>query len=219
MRIAVAVIWRPTPERERAFRFVCERYRTLLPDSPIVTVDAGGHGFNRAASRNQAIRLCADFDVVVLSDADCVFADDTDIYAVIGAAADGALHMPFTAQHYCTPEETERVYRGNLTPLPGHEGTGACYVITPNAWGACGGMDERFGEIWGGEDDQLCAAADALIGLRRHYGTVLSLHHADEHRPVGTEKHRPNAQLARRYHDQRNNPAGIRALIAERGTQ
>lgn len=214
MNIVVAIPWRSTPERDRAFRFVCSRYRAL--GLPVVTADAGGEGFNRAASRNLAMRLCASFDVVVLSDADCVFAYDSNLARAIAEAVDGRLHMPYTAQHYCTADETANIYAGDLTPLPGHEGSGACYVITPDAWERCGGMDERFGAIWGGEDDQLLAAATALIGVERHRGTVLSLHHADEFRPVGADFHRPNAVLAQRYHDARTNPAAIRALIAER---
>lgn len=217
MRVAVAVIWRPTPERERAFRFVTDRWRQLLPDAPVITADSGGAGFNRAASRNMAMRACVFADVVVLSDADCVFSTDGDINAAIEAAdKTGHLVMPWSAQHYCTAAETERIYQGNVAPLPGHEGSGALYVVTPTAYWACGGMDERTGPRWGAEDDCFLSAAFALVGVERLYGTVLSLHHADEHRPVGTVEHRPNAELARRYHDARSNRGRMLSLLAER---
>lgn len=217
MNVAVGILWRPTPERERAFRFVTERWRELLPDAPIVTGDAGGHGFNRAESRNVVMRACAWADVVVLSDADCVFSTDGDIHAGIAAAAEtGHLVMPWSAQHYCTAEESEAIYGGDLTPLPGHEGSGALYVVTPSAWDEFGGMDPRFGSIWGGEDDGAINAAAALIGVERLFGTVLSLHHADEFRPVGSELHRPNAQLAQRYHNARSSRKRMNELIAER---
>ena len=217
MKIAVAIIWRPTSERERAFRHVSAQYRALFPDAPIIAADAGGVGFSRAESRNVAMRSCSDYDVVILSDADCVLAHDTNINAaVVAATGDPKLHLPYTAQHYCTAEETELVYGGDSRPLPGWEGTGACYVVTPAVWEACGGMDHRFGPHWGGEDDALYAAATALTGIRRHYGTVLSLHHADEDRPIGSPSQVKNHQLSHRYHLAREDPNAIRAIIEER---
>ncbi len=218
MNVAVAVIWRPTAAREQAFRFVCEQYRRILPGAPIIASDAGGDGFNRSASRNLAMRMCAGFDVVVLSDADCVHATPgSGLHPAIADASDGRLHMPYTEQHYCTEAETNRIYAGDLAPIPGGEGAGACYVVTPDSYWRAGGSDERTGVVWGADDDVLYCAAHALTGVVRHAGTVLSLWHADEHRPVGQPEWLPNSMLARRYHEARDDPQAMRNLIAERG--
>ncbi len=214
--IVVTIPWRATPEREAGHAFVVDQYRRLF-DGPVLDVDTGHESFNRAAARNQCVRLAEQHgaSVVVISDADAVFAPPGSLHEAIAAAGDGRLHMPYTAQHYCTEAETARILDGDLTPLPGHEGSGACYVITPAAYWACGGMDERFNG-WGGEDDGFVSAATALIGVERHFGTVLSLWHADERRPVGSAEHQPNKQLADRYYAASNRPRAMRRLIAER---
>ena len=217
MNIAVAIPWRPTPAREAGHGYVVDQYRRLLPGAPIIDADTDHEPFNRAAARNHGVRLAerAGADVVVISDADCVFATPASLIDAITAADDGRLHLPYTAQHYCTEAETARILEHGPDPLPGHPGNGACYVITPDAYWAAGGSDERF-IGWGGEDDGLVSASSALIGLRRHTGTVLSLWHADEHRPVGSDEHRPNKLLADRYLAAARSPRRMRALIAER---
>lgn len=217
MNVAVGIPWRPTPERQSAHGFVRALYSQILDGVPVLDVDTDHKPFNRAAARNRCVELAEGLgaDVVVISDADCVLAPPDSLLAAIDQAADGRLHLPYTAQHYCTRHETDRILAGDLRPLPGHPGTGACYVVTPTAWRACGGSDERF-IGWGGEDDALVAAARALIGVKRHWGTVLTLWHADEHRPVGSEEHRPNKELADRYHAASRSRSKMRQLIAER---
>lgn len=215
--IAVVIPWRPTPERQAGYDMVVQRWRQLLGDPPILAVDTCHQPFNLNAARNAGVRAAADLgaDLVVVTDADCVLADDVDLTAVCDAAEQGGLHLPFTAQRYLTAGETAAVFAGDTRPLPGHPGNGACYISRPDAWWEWGGGDERF-VGWGGDDDQIVAAAMCLSTLTRHWGTVLSLHHADERRPVGTDEHRPNAELAQRYWAARNNPAAMRAIIAER---
>jgi hypothetical protein len=217
MSTLVAIPWRPTPERQAGFDLTVARWGRLLRDADVVTVDTEHHPFNLNACRNAGVRLAEEggYDVVVLSDADAFLADDADPAEVVRAAGAGGLHLPFTAQRYLSAEETAAVAAGATDALPGHPGNGACYVVTPAAWWAFGGGDERF-IGWGGDDDQIVAAALALSSVRRHWGTVLSLHHADERRPVGTEEHRPNAELAHRYWAARTNAAAMRRLIAER---
>jgi glycosyltransferase involved in cell wall biosynthesis len=216
VRVVVAIPWRPTPERAAGFECTRARWLELLGPVPILELDTDHHPFNLNAARNLGVRMAAelDADVVVVSDADAVLADDVNVPSVLAAVA-GGLHLPYTAQRYLTPRETAAVLAGDTRPLGGHHGNGACYVTRPDAWWSWGGGDERFSG-WGGDDDQIVAAATCLSRLERHHGTVLSLHHADERRPVGTEEHRPNAELARRYWSRIRNPVGMRRLIAER---
>lgn len=217
MNVVITIPWRPTPQRRAAHDLVRDQYERLFPAAPVLDVDTCHQPFNRAAARNRCVRLAEDLaaEVVVISDADAVFAPTGSLLEAIAAAGDGKLHLPYTAQHYCTEDETDRIFGGDRTPLPGHPGTGACYVITPAAYWACGGSDERF-IGWGGEDDGLVSAANCLIGVRRHQGTVLSLWHADERRPVGSEEHRPNKELADRYLAASTSSKAMRQLIAER---
>jgi hypothetical protein len=217
MRALPPIPWRPTPERQAGFDLTVARWRALVRGVEVVTVDTDHHPFNLNACRNLGVRRAeeAGADVVIVSDADAFLADDADPVEVLHAAGAGGLHLPFTAQRYLTAEETAAVAAGATSALPGHPGNGACYVVTPAAWWTFGGGDERF-RGWGGDDDQIIAAALALSSVRRHWGTVLSLHHADERRPVGTEEHRPNAELAHRYWAARTNAAAMRRLIAER---
>lgn len=209
--------WRPQPARLDAHDHCAAWWRSVLPDAELIEVDTPHHPYNLAAARNLGVCRAQELeaDVVVITDADSVIEPVASVRAAIAAAVDGRLHLPFTEQRYLTRTETDLLLDGGPVPLEGGHGNGACYVVTPDAYWACGGSDERF-RGWGGEDDGLVAAASALIGLQRHEGVVLSLWHADERRPVGSAEHRPNAELAARYWAAVDDPTAMWALISER---
>lgn len=227
MKVCVAIAWRPTPERLPAYRHVLSLYAAQAEAAmdfgaciDIITVDTPHVPYNLAAVRNEGVRQAEarGADVVVLADADVVVTPWMHVQdAIIQAHEDGRAHLPFTLQRYLTAEETAEVIAGaDPGSYPGvGVGNGCCYVITPEAYWAMHGSDERFSG-WGGDDDQFVAAASTLIGLVRHKGVALSLHHADERRPVGTAEHRPNSLLARRYWSAKGDPAAMRRIIAER---
>lgn len=219
MNIVVVMPWRPQPARLAAHDYCRAWWARTLPDAPLIEVDTDHHPYNLAAVRNEGVRQAEelDADVVVIADADAVIVPADSLHAAITAAGDGRLHMPFTAQRYLTEAETETLLVGGTVDLAGHHGNGAAYVIQPRSYWAAGGSDERFSG-WGGDDDQLVAACSTLIGLERWFGTVLSLWHADERRPVGAEEHRPNAELAARYWRVNGDKQAMRALIAERAS-
>ena len=78
------------------------------------------------------------------------------------------------------------------------------------------GIDERFSG-YGGEDDAIVAAAECLAKLRRDpQGLALSLFHADANRDIGSERHRPNMELAMRYIGARKSKKAMMRLIEER---
>jgi hypothetical protein len=215
--IAVVFPWRPQPARVRAFKFVWEWWERHYPDAVKATVDSEHQPFNLAACRNLAVRWAEERDcqVVVIPDADSVPAGTDAVNTAISEAPSGGLHLPFTAQRYLNEAETLGLFDRQPPPTDGHHGNGALYVVTPDEWWRCGGQDERFSG-WGGEDDQIIAAAETLIGLKRHWGTVWSLWHADEFRDIGSERHRPNAELAHRYWAALGKRDEMLALIAER---
>ena len=217
MRTVVAMPWRPQPAREAAHALVREWLARHLPLAPVLEVDTAHHPYNLSAVRNEGVRRAEELgaDMVVIIDADAIIVPPDSLHEAIAAAVDGRVHMPFTVQRYLTQEETERVLAGGAASTHGAHGNGACYVCTPAAYWTFGGSDERFSG-WGGDDDQLVAAASTLVGLERHEGTVWSLWHADERRPVGTAEHRPNALLAQRYWAAIGSPRRMRDLIGER---
>lgn len=220
MRLAVCIPWRPTPDRLRAFHYVCDWYRRHLPDAPLVTADSHHEPFSRAASRNRAVELAAAVgaDTVVMVDADTV-PDLNALRAAIGAASDGALHFALDKMAYLDEAQTEALYRGETIDVEGSGHDSSAYVIRVDSWRSIGGQDERF-TGYGGEDGALTMAATELIGVGWHAGTALSLYHDPSVRDVGSERWlRDTAPLYRRYLDARGNPDAMRALIAERETK
>lgn len=218
MTVTVAFPWRPQPARVAAFEFVRRWWAEVLPEAHVVEVDTDHQPYNLAACRNAGVDAAEanGSSVVVLADADCVVGTPASLHAALHAAtSDPYLHLPFTEQRYLDEPETLGLFDGLQPPLEGSHGNGACWVTSVAGWRAAGGQDERFSG-WGGDDDQMIAAATALTGVVRHEGVVWSLWHADECRDVGSERHRPNAELAHRYWAARNSRAQMLALIAER---
>lgn len=221
MKVVVGMPWRPGEGRLLAHAAVRAYYSVHLPGVDVIEVDTQHQPYNLAASRNLAVREAesAGADVVVVADADCVFYDPKFMHEAIAAAAeDGKVHMPFRQQRYLTEQETVAFAMWwTLPPLVGKLGNGCCYIMKPEAYWRAGGGDERFSG-WGGDDDQFVAAATTLTGLVRHGGVSLSLWHPAV-RDVGSERHRPNAELAKRYWSSMHDEAAMRALIAERQQQ
>jgi hypothetical protein len=214
--VVVTIPWRETPERKVAYDFVVAWYRQQLPDAPLVAADSGHDPFSRAASRNLCVRLAEDngADVVVVNDADTV-PDPAALRAAIDAAPDGRLHFGLDRMKYLTVDETAEVYAGRPIWLDGNAHDSSVLVLTPAAWWAAGGQDERFCG-WGGEDGAFCSAATALIGVAWHTGCAMSLHHADAWRDVGSARWQPNSHLSMRYLLAIDNPDAVRQIIAER---
>jgi len=203
--VAVGFPWRPTADRLAGFELVQNWYESALPDSAQVLADSGHEPFNRAASRNLAVRMAEVYspDVVVISDADTI-PSPAGLTAALTAALDGGMHYPFDKYLYagsdCTPG-------GN---------TGGIYVCRPDVWWAGGGMDERFSG-WGGEDDAANAAFEALLGKPTcHPGFAVSFWHDGECRDLGSRRWRPNSELQLRYNAARRDVDAMRRIIAER---
>jgi len=203
--VVVGFPWRETPDRVPAFRVVFAWYRHHLPGARMVCCDSGHDPFNRAASRNMVVDRAVELGaaVVVISDADTV-PSPAGLSSAIAAARNGGMHYPFDRY----------LYAG--TDLEPGGNTGGIYVCRPDVWHAAGGMDERF-TGWGGEDDQLHAAVECLVGPPTcHPGIAVSLWHDPACRDIGSARWQPNSELAQRYHRARRDPAAMRALIAER---
>lgn len=216
MDVAVVIPWRPNGQPERERNFLLTEGHFFPMDWPVWAADSGHKEFNRAAARNAGVLACGDADVLVVCDADFLPPLDAVLAACKGALEDGRLHQPFTEALYLTEAETASyLAHEGLPARSGADLTGGCFVMTPEAWFAAGGMDERF-EGWGGEDDAFRIAAETLLGPRVHHeGVMPHLWHPSA-AAFGTEAHRGNLELLQRYVAASGNPYMIRQIINER---
>jgi len=187
-------------------------------------VDSGHAPFSRAGSRNEGVRQAeaAGADVVVLCDADTL-PEAEPLHAAIEAATDGVLHLPYTWYRGLSQRGTVDYLAGakaeDCATDWAHEwATGGVLVLTPAAWDAAGGMDERL-VGWGHEDVVFRICIDALVGPTvKHHGTITHLWHPLES-GLGSPQHVANGALCQRYNDAAGDPDAIRALNAERAHQ
>lgn len=200
MNVAVMFPWRAKDERRAAYAVTRAWYEVHVSGAKIVEVDTEHEVFNLAACRNVAVGVAEGLgaDVVVISDADTL-PPPSGLAAAIADADDHKLHIPFS----------QCIYAGTDSP-PGLA-NGGVHVVTPTGWDAIGGQDERL-VGWGGDDDQLVAAATCLSGLVRHPGLAVSLWHSDAARVCA----QPSRDLVNRYWQAVDKPAAMRKLIAER---
>ncbi len=218
-RVVVGMPWRPKPGRLAAHDTARAWWDQHFPSYEVVEVDTEHDQFNLAACRNAAVRAAEGMgaEVVVITDADVIFHPVITVDQCIDAARDGRVHMPFTEQVYLTEDETEALVSGRPAPTSGAPGNGCCYIATPAAYWAAGGGDERF-QGWGGDDDAFVAASETLVGLRRHEGLAYSLWHPAV-RDIGSDRWRPNSDLAQRYWRARGSVRHMKRLIATRPPQ
>lgn len=221
MKVVVAVPWRPTPDRIRAFRCVSNWYAENFPDWWFGTADSGHTEFSRAGSRNACVRLAVDHgaDVVIVNDADTIPEPHAVADAAKAAEAHGGLHFGLSTMRYLDPDETERYYNGEFIDCTGRPHDSSVLAIRPIDYIRAGGQDERF-TGYGGEDNAFCAAAYTMLGhVAWHSGAAISLHHDGSCRDIGSERWKPNSQLNIRYQAAKGNKHRMRQLINERTYQ
>jgi len=208
MTALVAVIWRPTPDRIPAYGKVWQFYRPLefIHGLQWKTFDAGGPSFSRAASRNAAVRYAqsAGFSRLVITDADCI-PEKNALLEAVAEADDTAVHLPYTS---CTTYHPDGRKAGNFSFT-----CGGCYVTTPAAWWAAGGMDENF-TGWAPEDFAFMLAHETLVGpMIRHNGVLKSLGHELDPSRQQQETLDAGTQRYRLYEKAHHNPDMMRALV------
>ncbi len=201
----VGIIWRESADRIAAFEQTVNFWISVGAD--IQFFDSGHPIFNRAASRNLAVRTAADsgHNKLVISDADCI-----PQYGPLNEAWDQAddtgVHLPYTVCIVHAPDGRE-LGMFDFT-------CGGVYVTTPTSWVRVGGQDERFTK-WAPEDMAFSMAHNTLAGpLRRHDGILKSLGHArDPHRHSDSEDD-PLVLLYRQYEAANGNPELMKVLCS-----
>ena len=214
MDLAVVIPWRPTPDRLLAFQHVNGWFSHWFPDTPVTLADSGHDTFNRAASRNTGVRA-AGADTVIVCDADTL-PDPHGLHDAIRQATDGRLHFGYGRMAYLDEAQTAAELAGQrYEPPPGAVHNSSVMVIRSESWWRAGGQDERF-TGWGGEDDAWFVACRTLLGEPAwHGGLAVSLWH-DSERDLGSDRWRPNSDLAARYVASMGDPAAVQHLIEER---
>lgn len=216
-----------TFERARNWAWLAARWAAYHPDLEVVLAEDPGPG---PFSKGRALALAAEAartGVFVLADADCWVS-----VAALEGALDALGSAPWVVPHRnvyrLAPARTVALTGGPVVDALGplarrdlcrhhYQGVagGGVAVLTRAAWDTVGGVDPRFCG-WGGEDDSLGWALDALCGPHVRLDAPLwHLHH-----PAAPTRRRalPESNaLAGRYLDALKDPAAMAALISERG--
>lgn len=184
------MIWRPTPDRMPAFNQAMQFWSMV---GKVRFFDSGHTPFNRAASRNLAVRAAEQDGAcrLVITDADTIPEFDP-LKRAWDAADDSAVRLPYDR---CRVLDRAGMVLGEFGFT-----CGGVYVTTPNAWWAIGGQDERF-DKWGPEDMAFSLAHRTLTGqdLARHNGVLYSLAHDRDTNAHTDSEADPIVALYRRY--------------------
>lgn len=232
MSVSVLIPWSDYPsgpERRRSFLWNLVRIDSRLPDAQIVLaapdrLDSPGN-FDRAVALNRAARK-AEGDVFLICDADTTYADLPDFDAALAIASDGGWTLPARyvrlgpriSEAWLTlaPEADAPPWEHDVEQEYPFANSGV--VVMPRAaYDAMSGFDERF-RGWGGEDDAMRGALEALWGPPTRVGVALHLWHPRSAEETTSQPHNAaNRVLADRYGAAAKvGRAAMLALIRER---
>jgi hypothetical protein len=205
------------PHRERAWRWVRERYGSIHPDWEVVEAPAPEGPWSKGAAVNPALEASS-AEVVIIADAD-VFCEGLErcVYAIISGLATwgmphrkvlrldeagtadfiaGGVPVSFAQRPY------EGVWGGGVVV-----GQGEALLDAP--------LDTRF-KAWGQEDVSWALALQTLHGTGwRGDADLIHLFHPPQERMTRQKGSRESWELYLRYRKARNDPEAMRALIAE----
>lgn len=196
----IGMIWRRTPDRMAAFNRTVRFWQQF---GDIRFFDSGHQGFNRAASRNLAVREAERLghEKLVLTDADTI-PEPQPVMDAFAAVTDNAVRLPY---NLCRVLDTTDSVLGEFGFT-----CGGVYITTIKGWFAAGGQDERFTR-WAPEDFAFKLAHETLLGpMVRHEGVLLSLGHGPSERAQNEDD--PEVQLYRSYEMANGNPEVMRTL-------
>lgn len=223
MGVSVVIAYRDLGDEDRraSFRHVHAWYERFGWE---IIVDAGGTEFSRAAAINAAVRR-AGGDIIVQSDPDSLLADEQQLFAAVGLAAQPGLVVPHDRYLYLTREATAEVIAGRTDVGPddcdeqGPAGMGNVTVFSRETWRRSGGFDERFG-VWGGDDAAYAYATEAFCApTRRLPGDMWHLWHPRLPQSIpGAPGYAQQFAILAQYRDAAAvGPGTVRRLVATRG--
>lgn len=221
LNVAVAVPFRSDGGTRDAAWDYCRRFWEKL-GWPISVADSPDELFSRSQSRNAAVEAITEpWDVVVIADADLVLErSDQAKQAARLAHQTGQMAVGHDRFIMLTAEGTQAMLDGQPRRLHeieyaiGKTWDGLFFV--PHAlWAEVGGYDERFIGHWGQGIAFGVACRCLGGGANRVNGNMYHLWHTAPEREWHPHKD-ANRQLWQRYEALVDDPAGMRALLAER---
>jgi len=206
--------------REQIFGRVRPIVESLYSWDKVVVCDSGHTPYNRAASRNEVVKIAEqeNFDVAVICDADSIPHKDSLAQAIDYALRYERLTIPFdrvkvlpAVRFNARPDRYAK-----LKPLYEYgESCGGIYVCTPSLWRRLGGMEERV--VGWGFEDQIILSASITFASGPVFipGVLYTINHPRDASSLRIES---NDQLIRRYHAAEGKPALFREIQRENAT-
>jgi hypothetical protein len=157
----------------------------LIPIHPLlkhVQIKVGSDRFNKSYVINQTIRNYATYDIIMMSDADCII-PKIENSVFITELIKHSVYFPFSRVNFLNEAHTRRYIKGNPLIQSAHKQdlfinryTGLINVFNKTTFDVVGGFDEEF-EGWGGEDDAFVDKCNRLVSpIKRCTGDVELLH-------------------------------------------
>lgn len=219
MSVAVVVPFRGgCPSRERAWRWVRDRYADRHPDWEVVEAGAPGGPWCKAAAVNHAVDE-VDAEIVIQADADCWTDGLPEAVAAVESGAPWAI--PHTMVYRLTEDATGRVLAGAdwrdqpLAQRPYRGIAGGGFVVASRDALRAVPLDARF-IGWGQDDEAHSIALNALLGPPwRGTAPLIHLWHPPQERMTRRRGSQESWNLRRRYARAKDDPAAMSALIEE----
>lgn len=222
--VSVLIPFRPDePYREKAFKWILEFYKKMLPDAEICIGSCNSGLFCKSAAVNEAAEKSTR-NIFVIADADIIF-DPQSIEHSLFLLEEAAWVIPYTQVLDISKNSTDKLLRrkpfwpGTAENLEVTKRTpravGGLNIVPRKHFEAVGGWDERFFG-WGGEDDSFCYTLDTICGKhKRLQKDILHLWH----KPVkskGNPNYQYNRELVKRYYRAYGNKNLMQRIIEEK---
>lgn len=216
------------PERDTAWRWNRQRLERFLPKAEICIGApdvVGSPGiFSRSLALNRAAEI-ATGEVLLVCDADTTYSTEREFHVAIGYALAGRWTLPERyvrigsrvswAWQGQPPGSSPPYWEDDVEEEIPFANSGVV-AMPREAFDRVHGFDTRF-KGWGGEDDAIRGALEALWGKPTRSGVALHLWHPrPQEDSVGGPYHAESMVLAARYTAASSDPDATLELIAER---
>lgn len=214
--VAVVIPWRGGCQyRERARRWVRDRYREHHPDWPVI-LSPGPDPWIKAEAVMPAVEQC-DAEIVVVADADVWTTGLSEAVCAIEAGEGWAI--PHRTVHRLTEQATSALLRGDPAEdleQPPYKGVpGGGLVVATRETLLTVPLDPRF-VGWGQEDESWSRALYCLLGPPwRGDADLIHLWHPPQRRTNRRKGSEASWQLFLRYRRARRHPDQMFQLIQE----
>lgn len=147
-----------------------------------IQIKVNSDWFNKAYIINQVVKNYATYDIIMMSDADCIL-PKIDNMIFKNELIKHSVYFPFSKVNFLNEAHTRRYVKGHtfIQAAPKQDlfinrYTGLINVFNKSTFNNVGGYDEEF-EGWGGEDDAFINKCNRLVSpIKRCTDNVELLH-------------------------------------------